>query len=56
MELSGEDIKNMLKDHLKIKIDYKNPMSMFDGQIRATLLWDNDIIDMNAQPIKQSYF
>ncbi len=49
-------IKKFLKKHLRIDIDYQQPMSMFDGFIITSIYWDDTLICQSKKEFKKSFF
>lgn len=49
-------IKNYIKEHLKIEIEYTSPAGLCDGKIKATLKLDEEVIDSNEHKIFKSFF
>jgi hypothetical protein len=49
-------IKNYLKEHLKIEIQYNSPSGLCKGSIKTTLKLDDEVIDSSEQKIYKSFF
>ena len=49
-------IRDYLKKHLKIEIQYNSPTGLCKGSIKTTLKLDDEIIDSSEQKIYQSFF
>ena len=49
-------IKNIIKQHLKIKVEQENPHTLTDGYIRVGIYWDNELINESTQKVTQSFF
>ena len=55
-EYIANEIKNYLKDNLKIEIEYNSPIGFSDGKIKVTLKLEGEIIDSNEQKIFKTFF
>ena len=51
-----QNIKEYLKNNLKIEIEYNSPIGLSDGNIKATLKLEGEIIDSNEQKIFKTFF
>lgn len=49
-------IRDYIKEHLKIEIEYTSPACLCDGKIKATLKLDEEVIDSNEHKIFKSFF
>lgn len=49
-------IRDYIKEHLKIEIEYTSPAGLCDGKIKATLKLDEEVIDSNEHKIFKSFF
>ena len=54
--MNETDIKNLIKNHLKVKIDQANPHNFSNGYIKVGIYWDNELIDEHTQIISRSFF
>lgn len=55
--ISIEDgVKNLLKNHLNIKTETVNPCTLFDGSLKVSIFWDNELISESKETIKRSFF
>ena len=54
--MNETDIKNLIKNHLKVKVVQANPHTFLDGYIKVGIYWDNELIDEHTQIISQSFF
>ena len=55
-DLIADEIKNYLKDNLKIEVEYNSPIGLNDGKIKVTLKLEGEIIDSNEQKIFKTFF
>jgi hypothetical protein len=55
-DLIANEIKNYLKDNLKIEVEYNSPIGLSDGKIKVTLKLEGEIIDSNEQKIFKTFF
>ena len=55
-DLIANEIKNYLKDNLKIEVEYNSPIGLNDGKIKVTLKLEGEIIDSNEQKIFKTFF
>lgn len=55
-DLIADEIKNYLKDNLKIEVEYNSPIGLSDGKIKVTLKLEGEIIDSNEQKIFKTFF
>lgn len=51
-----EDIKEYIKNNLKIEVEYNSPIGLSDGKIKVTLKLEGEIIDSNEQKIVKTFF
>lgn len=51
-----EDIKEYIKNNLKIEVEYNSPTGLSDGKIKVTLKLEGEIIDFNEQKIFKTFF
>lgn len=54
--MKEQEIKDIIKKHLKVKTEYSAPHNFSKGYIRTSIYWDNDLIDYSNQEIYQSFF
>lgn len=52
----NDNIRDYIKEHLKIEIEYTSPAGLCDGKIKATLKLDGEVIDSNEHKIFKSFF
>lgn len=52
----NDNIRDYIKEHLKIEIEYTSPAGLCDGKIKATLKLDEEVIDSNEHKIFKSFF
>lgn len=52
----NEEIKQYLKDNLKIEVEYNSPIGLSDGNIKVTLKLEGEIIDSNEKKIYKTFF
>lgn len=52
----NDNIRDYIKEHLKIEIEYTSPVGLCDGKIKATLKLDEEVIDSNEHKIFKSFF
>ena len=52
----NDDIRDYIKEHLKIEIQYNSPSGLCKGSIKTTLKLDDEIIDSSEQKIYKSFF
>ena len=50
------DIKEYIKNNLKIEVEYNSPIGLNDGKIRVILKLEGEIIDSNEQKIFKTFF
>jgi len=55
-EFIANEIKNYLKDNLKIEVEYNSPIGLSDGNIKVTLKLEGEIIDSNEKKIYKTFF
>ena len=51
-----EDIKEYIKNNLKIEVEYNSPIGLSDGKIKVILKLEGEIIDSNEQKIFKTFF
>jgi hypothetical protein len=51
-----EDIKEYIKDNLKIEVEYNSPVGLGDGNIKVTLKLEGEIIDSDEKKIIKTFF
>ena len=54
--MTESDVKNLLKQHLKVKVSHEHPHTFFNGYIKVGIYWDNELISEHTKNIEQSYF
>ena len=52
----NDNIRDYIKEHLKIEIEYTSPAGLCDGKIKVTLKLDEEVIDSNEHKIFKSFF
>ena len=55
-DLIANEVKNYLKDNLKIEIEYNSPVGLSDGNIKAILKLEGEIIDSDEKKIFKTFF
>lgn len=50
------DIKEYIKNNLKIEIEYNSPVGLSDGNIKATLKLEGEVIDSDEKKIIKTFF
>lgn len=50
------DIKEYIKNNLKIEIEYNSPVGLIDGNIKATLKLEGEVIDSDEKKIIKTFF
>jgi len=51
-----KDIKEYIKNNLKIELEYNSPVGLSDGNIKVTLKLEGEIIDSTEQKIMKTFF
>ena len=51
-----KDIKEYIKNNLKIEVEYNSPVGLSDGNIKVTLKLEGEIIDSTEQKIMKTFF
>ncbi len=49
-------IKNIIKQHLKVKVEHQAPHTFNNGYVKVGIYWDNELINEDIQKIYQSFF
>jgi hypothetical protein len=55
-DLIANEVKNYLKDNLKIEIEYNSPVGLSAGNIKAILKLEGEIIDSDEKKIFKTFF
>ena len=50
------DIKEYIKNNLKIEVEYNSPIGLSDGKIKVILKLEGEIIDSNEKKIYKTFF
>ena len=51
-----KDIKEYIKNNLKIELEYNSPIGLSDGKIKVILKLEGEIIDSAEQKIMKTFF
>ena len=54
--MNENDIKNLIKQHLKVKVEHQTPHTFVNGYLKVGIYWDNELINESIQKINQSFF
>lgn len=54
--MNENDIKELISQHLKVRINQENPHTFLDGYIKVGIYWDNELINEHSQILSQSFF
>ena len=54
--MNEQDIKDIIKKHLKVKIEHSSPHAFSNGYVRTSIYWDNELIDSSEEKIYQTFF
>ena len=54
--MNENDIKNLIKQHLKVKVEQQAAHAFNNGYLKIGIYWDNELINESIQKIYQSFF
>jgi len=54
--MNENDIKNLIKQHLKVRVEHQTPHTFVDGYVKVGVYWDNELINESSQKIYQALF
>lgn len=54
--MDEDQIKNIIKNHLKVDVKFQHPVPFGDGFVKVGLYWDNELISETKEKIIKNYF
>ena len=54
--MNEDQIKNIIKNHLKVNVKFQHPVAFCDGFIKVGLYWDEELISETKEKIIKNFF
>ena len=55
-DMNEDQIKNAIKNHLKVDVKFRHAVAFCDGFIKVSLYWDNELISEKEEKVVKNFF